>query len=192
MPVPATAVSIRPATAEDAAAVNEIFNYYVVNSTCAFRERPMTLEERLTYLSEHDEAHPVVIAEEDGVPVGWSALSAHRNRCVYPKTVEDSVYVRHDRRGRGVGRAMLAHLLERAPALGHHTVLALIEPNQEASLALHAKMGFVEAGRLREVGFKFGRWLDLIYMQRMLGMERLYSHERPHDTAPSADKAVVG
>jgi phosphinothricin acetyltransferase len=82
--------------------------------------------------------------------------------------VENSVYVRHDLHRRGIGRALLADLIERAKGLGHHSIMALIDRDQSGSIAIHHSFGFDAVGRLREVGHKFGRWLDVVYMQKML------------------------
>src|SRR5205807_1411643 len=104
--------------------------------------------------------------------IGWGALSPWKSRCAYANTVEASVYVRHDLHRRGVGRVLLADLIERARAAGHHTILGGTCTEQPPSLALQEALGFVRVGCLREVGFKFGRWLDVAYMQLMLSSEK--------------------
>jgi phosphinothricin acetyltransferase len=161
-------VHIRLARTDDLAAINDIFNHYVAHSTCAFQLEPETLADRAAWFAAHDEAHPVVVAEADGGVVGWAALSPFHTRCAYRYTVEPSIYVRQDRLGQGIGTALLADLLERGRAAGHHSLVALICTENAASLAMCAKAGFVEVGRLREVGYKFSRWLDVAYMQLML------------------------
>jgi phosphinothricin acetyltransferase len=160
--------SIRPATAGDLDAVNAIYNHYVACSTCTFQTVAATREERSAWFLSHDEAHPVTAAITGGEVVGWGALSVYNPRQAYGRTVENSVYVRHDQHRRGVGRALLADLLERARALGHHTVIAGVSADQEASLALHRAFGFVERGRLSQLGYKFDRWIDVVYLQRMV------------------------
>ena len=112
--------------------------------------------------------HPVLVAEQGGEVVGWGSLSTFNPRRGYARTVEDSIYLRDDWRGRGLGRALLSTLIERARALGHHTIIAGASADQDASIALHAAHGFVEVARLREVGRKFDRWLDVVYLQKML------------------------
>jgi phosphinothricin acetyltransferase len=97
--------------------------------------------------------------------VGWGALNRFHARSAYRRTVENSVYVRADRQRRGIGRLLLMDLIERARGLGHREIIGLVCAEQEGSLALHRAVGFVEAGRLRGVGFKFGRWLDVVYVQ---------------------------
>ena len=111
---------------------------------------------------------PVTVAEVDGEVVGWGSLSPYHPRSAYRRTVENSVYVRHDRHRQGIGAALLADLIDRAAALGHHAIIAGIDSEQTPSVAIHRRFGFEHVGHLRQVGFKFGRWLDVIYMQRML------------------------
>ncbi len=158
---------IRLATADDLAAINDIYNHYVAVSTCTYEDEPCTAARRAAWFASHGDRHPVTVAECGDQIVGWASLSAFHARVGYRFTVEDSVYVRQDCQQRGLGRALLGDLLERARMLGHHTVIAGISADQGPSLALHRRFGFQEVARLREVGLKFGRWLDVIYMQWM-------------------------
>ncbi len=161
-------LAIRPATAADLDAINAIYNHYVHSSTCTYQTEPETAEDRRAWFDRHGPKHPVVVAETAGEVLGWGSLSPFHARAAYGQTVEDSVYVRQDAWRRGIGGVLLKDLIERAGRLGHHTILALIDAAQAASTALHARQGFVPVAHLREVGFKFGDWLDVIYMQRML------------------------
>jgi carbon storage regulator CsrA len=165
---PPPAVTIRPAAEADLPAINAIYNHFVLHSTCTYQEEPSTAEERAAWFAGHGPKHPITVAERDGEVVGWGSLSRFHPRSAYGHTVENSVYVRHDFHRQGIGEALLADLLERAKAAGHRTILALIDTQQRGSITLHEKLGFVEVGRLREVGFKFGRWLDVVYLQRMV------------------------
>jgi phosphinothricin acetyltransferase len=162
------APSIRDATAADLDAINDIYNHYVRTSTCTYQRDPETGEARRAWFAAHGGAHPVTVAVLGGEVVGWGALSGFRDRWGYRYTVENTVYVRHDLHGRGIGRALLADLIERARRLGHHTIIAGISAEQEASVRLHRAAGFVDTARLREVGHKFERWLDVVFMQLML------------------------
>lgn len=159
---------IRQATACDLDAVNAIYNHYVLKSTTTYQTEPETAEERRAWFEARGPVHPVTVAEAGGEILGWGSLSPFHPRAAYHRTVENSIYVRHDALRRGVGRALLADLIERATDLGHHTIIAGIDTEQTGSIAIHARFGFVEVAQLREVGFKFGRWLDVVYMQRML------------------------
>jgi L-amino acid N-acyltransferase len=159
---------VRPATVADLSEVDAIYDHYVASSTATFQTVPGTAAERLAWFEAHDAAHPVTVAVDGEEVVGWGALSPYNPRQAYGRTVEDSIYVRHDRHRHGAGRALLADLLDRAGALGHHTVIAVISADSEASVALHRAFGFVERGRLAELGYKLGRWVDVVYLQRML------------------------
>lgn len=160
---------LRLATADDLAAINDIYNHYVVHSTATYQSERSTDAERATWFVAHGERHPVIVAEIDGRVVGWGSLSPFHARAAYARTVEDSVYIHRDFHRRGVGRALLAELIKRGRAIGHHTIIAAISADQEPSIALHQTFGFTESGRLREVGNKFGRWLDVAYLQLALG-----------------------
>jgi L-amino acid N-acyltransferase len=159
---------IRLATPGDLGAINEIYNYNVAYCTCTWQTEPSTDAERAAWLDAHDAAHPATVAVIAGEVVGWGSLSQFHGRCGYRHTVEDSVYVRNDMQRKGIGRAILADLVARGKAAGHHTIIASISADQKPSIALHERFGFVEVARMREVGTKFGAWLDLVYMQLML------------------------
>jgi L-amino acid N-acyltransferase len=159
---------IRLAREDDLAAIDEIYNHYVARSTCTYQYEPTTPAQRLAWFRAHDAKHPVTVAVADGGVVGWGALSWFRERDGYRFTVENTVYVRPDRHRRGIGRALLADLVERARTLGHRTIIAGISAEQEASVALHAAFGFAEVARMRHVGFKFDQWLDVVFLQLML------------------------
>lgn len=159
---------IRLAHAEDLPAINAIYNHFVEHCTCTYQAVPETAEARLAWFRAHDPRHPVIVAELDDEVVGWASLNVYNQRCAYERTVENSVYVRHDRHGRGIGRALLSDLVARARFLHHHTILAGISAEQEASIAAHAALGFVKVAHFRELGFKHGQWLDVIFMQLLL------------------------
>ena len=113
---------------------------------------------------------PYIVAELNGVVAGYGYCALYRTRSAYRHTLEDSVYVREDMRGRGVGSALLGELIRRCEALGYRQIIAVIGDSANAgSIALHASHGFVRAGTLRSVGFKFGRWVDSVLMQLPLG-----------------------
>ena len=158
-------VNIRLATAADLDAINAIYNHYVITSTCTYQTEPSTAEERAAWFAAHGPKHPVTVAEVHGRVVAWGALNRFHPRDAYSRTVEDSVYIHHEFQRRGIGRAILADLMARAQSLGHHAVIGLISADQEGSVKLHLALGFVETGRLKEVGWKYGRWLDVVYVQ---------------------------
>jgi L-amino acid N-acyltransferase YncA len=159
---------IRLATGADLGRINDIYNHYVLHSTCTYQEEPHSAAERQRWFDEHGAAHPVTVAEIDGHVVGWGSLSRFHSRSAYRFSTENSIYVDHEWHRRGIGGRLLADLIERGRAAGHHTIVAGIDGDQPASLAIHARYGFEQVALLREVGFKFNRWLDVVYMQRML------------------------
>jgi len=161
-------VDIRPARVEDAEAIRQIYNREVLSSTVTFDLVPRTVEDQITWQQARSGAHAVIVAERDGEVVGFASLSPYRDRPAYNSTVENSVYVRSDQRGQGVGHALLSELMATAGQHGFHTVMARIVGDHEASIGLHASLGFTEVGTEREVGRKFGRWLDVVLMQRLL------------------------
>jgi phosphinothricin acetyltransferase len=162
-------VQIRPAAASDAEALMGIYNPVVETSTATFDLVPRTLEEQLEWLSDRAGARIVLVAEaEDGSVAGYAALSPYRDRAAYSTTVEDSVYVHPDHQGRGVGRLLLSSLVDTARSHGFHAMMARIVADHDASIALHSVCGFQIVGHEREVGRKFGRWLDVTLMERLL------------------------
>jgi L-amino acid N-acyltransferase YncA len=160
--------SIRLATEADLRSINDIYNYYVLNSTCTFQLEPETEEARRTWFAAHGRRHPVIVAERDGKVIGWGSLSKFHERAGYDGSVEASVYVRHDQLGRGIGRVLLVDLIERAKNLGFHTLIGGACSEQAASVKLQVSLGFQPVAHFREVGFKFGRRLDVEYLQLML------------------------
>lgn len=160
--------SVRLATAEDADAIREIYNPAVLTTTVTFDIVPRTRQDQLLWLLDHDGAHPATVAVEGDEVVGFGSLSPWRPRPAYATSVEDSVYVREDRQGHGIGRLLLTDLVGRATATGFHAVFARIVGGHQASIALHERCGFERVGVEREVGRKLGRWLDVVVMERLL------------------------
>ena len=164
-------LTTRLAQGRDAESIREIYNREVSGSTVTFDLVPRTLEEQIEWLDEHSGGHPAIVAvDQAGTVVGFGALSPWRPRPAYSPTVEDSVYVHQDWRGQGVGRLLLLELIRLAEAHGFHSVFARIVGGHEASIALHSGCGFETTGVEREVGRKFGKWLDVVLMQRMLSL----------------------
>lgn len=162
------AVTLRPARLEDAALINEIYNAYVERSVCTLQLEPSTLQERQTWMRGLSPQHPVIIAEENGVAVGWGSLVPFHLRPGYRTSVENSVYVREGHHGKGVGTVILKELIALAKRHGFHRIIARITSDQAPSIALHTRHGFTHAGTLNEVGTKFGRWVDVSFYELKL------------------------
>jgi L-amino acid N-acyltransferase len=161
--------SIRLATAADLPAINDIYNYYVDRSTCTYQLEPETMEARRAWFDGHSpEKYPVTVAEWDGQVVGWGSLSKFRERAAYAPTVEASVYIRHDLHRRGLGRRLLEDLIQRARAIGFHSMIGGVSADQTASVALQESLGFVRVAHFKEIGLKFGQRLDVVFLQLML------------------------
>jgi phosphinothricin acetyltransferase len=161
-------MKVRLAHLDDAEAIRAIYNPEVLESTVTFDLVPRTLEDQQLWLDEHSGAHPAVVAVDGDAIVGFGSLSEYKARPAYRTSVEDSVYVHRAHQGKGIGRLILASLLELATDHGFHAVFARIVGDHEASIALHQKCGFELIGREKVVGRKFGQWLDVVIMERLL------------------------
>lgn len=166
-------ISLRPARRTDAEAIREIYNHEVLNTTATFDLVPRSLADQERWLADRAGAFTAIVAVEAAGTaveevVGFSSLSPYKERAAYRTSVEDSVYVRRDRNGLGIGRLLLTELLEQAEQNGFHSVFARIEASGAASLALHERCGFRVVGVERETGRKFNRWLDVVLMQCLL------------------------
>jgi len=160
--------TIRTAEARDAAAIADIYNHYVRSSTATFDTVEKTVEDRLVWLRDHDEAHPVLVAEDDGRVIAWGSLTEWATRPAWRHTVEVSVYVHNGAVGVGVGPRLVDALVERARIAGHHALIAQIVADNESSLNMARRAGFERVGTLKEVGYKFQQWLDVALVERVL------------------------
>ncbi|MBL8651080.1 MAG: N-acetyltransferase [Sphingopyxis sp.] len=162
---------IEPATIDDAAAVAAIYSHHVTHGTASYDTEPRSIAATETLIADHlANGWPFLTARDaEGTLLGYAYASQFRPRAAYAWACEDSIYVAPAAQGRGVGRALLDALLVAAEASGFRTMVAVIGGAEPASVALHAACGFAHAGRLAGMGWKHGRWLDTIYMQRALG-----------------------
>lgn len=160
---------VRAASEADLPAINAIYNFYVGASPATFDLEPMTEGWRREWFETRRAAgYPVLVAETEGAVAGWCCLSAWSPKAAYGKTADESIYIADRFRGRGVGTALLAGIIQEARALDLHVLMAGIVGCQEPSLALHRSLGFTEAGRYRHMGFKLGAWHDVHWYQRHL------------------------
>lgn len=165
------AMRIEPATTDDIAAIAEIYAYHVLHGTASYETVPPTEAEMAARLAKvQGGGWPWLVARDPaGDVIGYAYADQFRPREAYRYSCENSIYIRHDRRGEGIGRALLALLIVAAERAGFRQMFAVIGGAEPASVRLHGACGFVETGRMRSIGFKFGRWLDTVYMQRPLG-----------------------
>lgn len=161
--------SIAEATREDLPGILAIYNDVIATSTAIYSEDPATLEDRLGWWrGRQAEGFPVLVIRDAAGVAGFASFGAFRVPPGYRHTVEHSVHVRADRRGQGIGRVLVSALIPRAAALGKHVMIAGVDADNAASIALHEKLGFEQVAHFREVGRKFDRWLDLVFLQRLL------------------------
>ncbi|MDF3827767.1 MULTISPECIES: GNAT family N-acetyltransferase [unclassified Pseudocitrobacter] len=162
-------MNIRFATKEDCAAIAEIYNHAVVHTAAIWNDKTVDTDNRIAWFEARQFAHfPVLVSEENGVVTGYSSYGDWRAFDGFRHTVEHSVYVHPDHQGKGLGRALLTALIEEARRRGKHVMVAGIEAQNSASLHLHETLGFITTGQMPQVGTKFGRWLDLTFMQLQL------------------------
>lgn len=161
-------IEIRRAVAADLPAITEIYNEAILTTTATFDTETKTVADRTAWFETHDERHPVLIAELDSGVVGWSSLSRWSDRRAYDDTAETSFYVRGEHRGQGIGRKLKQATIEEARRLGYHSLIARVAEGSDASLHLNRSFGFCLVGRLKEVGWKFGKRLDVYVLQKML------------------------
>jgi L-amino acid N-acyltransferase len=166
----ACVVRIRDATTDDLAAISALYNATIPTTTAAWTEATESLADRQAWFRRQQAAgYPTLVADDDGTVVGFTAFGDFRDALKWPGyrfVVELTVHVAESTWGRGIGRALLTELLARAHATGKTQIVAAVDGDNDASLRFHQRLGFVEVARMPAIGFKFGRWLDLVLLQR--------------------------
>ena len=158
--------TIRPAEDRDLDAILAIHNEQIRNSTAIWTDQEADRAEREAWLADrHAAGHPVIVADIDGVAVGYASYGQWRPKIGYRQTVENSVYIDTEHRGQGIGRALMVALIDEARVRGMHVMVAGIDASNDTSIRLHESLGFSRAGLFPEVGRKFDRWLDLAILQ---------------------------
>ena len=172
--------AIRDALHADLPAIRDIYNDAVLNTTAIWNESAVDLGNRQAWFAARQaQAYPIlVIVDSDNTVLGYASFGDWRPFDGFRHTVEHSVYVRSDQRGNGLGPQLMTALIERAKTCGKHVMVAAIESANAASIHVHKQLGFVTSGRMPQVGIKFGRWLDLTFMQLMLNPGALAPQER--------------
>ena len=162
---------IRPSCDDDVAAITAIYGHHVLHGVASFEEVPPSEAEMARRRAEIvGRGFPYVVGERDGKIVGYCYTGPYRTRVGYRFSVEDSIYIDPSEVGRGIGRALLAEVIERSTELGYRQMIAVIGGSETLpSIRLHAALGFAHIGVFTGIGFKFGRWIDSVYMQRPLG-----------------------
>jgi L-amino acid N-acyltransferase YncA len=164
-------LKIRKAEIKDLNSINEIYNYYVMNSTCTYQTEPESIESRIEWFSSpviDREKYPVIVCELHDEVIGWASISPFNKRTGYKLTVQDSIYIRNDMLNKGIGSMLLKELIRLSKSIGYHSIIAGISSDQEPSIKLHEKFNFKKSAHLKEVGFKFNKWLDVVYFQLII------------------------
>jgi L-amino acid N-acyltransferase len=162
-------ITIRAACEADLPAILEIYNHVILNTTAVYQYGPQTLEMRkVWYDAKVKDGYPLFVAEEEGRVVGLSTYGPFRAWAAYKYTVENSVYVAEGHRGKGIARLLMQPLIEAALRQSYHAIVASIDATNDASIRLHRSFGFEEVAHFRQVGYKFGRWLDLKFLELLL------------------------
>jgi L-amino acid N-acyltransferase YncA len=160
---------IRDAVEADLQTILAIFNEVVATSTAIYMDSPTTLDERDKWWRSRTSAgYPVIVSEDETGVTGFASYGEFRGRPGYRFTVEHSVYVRSDKRGEGIGVVLMHELIDRATRAGLHVMIAGVDAENVESIRFHQRLGFETVAHFKEVGFKFGRWLDLVFLQRTL------------------------
>lgn len=162
-------IKLRPYQSQDTQAILDIINYNIINSTALYDYTIRTYEQQKAILEEKINKHfPVIVAEENGKVVGFGMYSEFRFREAYKYTVEHSVYVDNEYHGKGIGKLLLHELIELAKKQKLHTMIAVIDAENQSSVDFHEKFGFKTVGIIKESGYKFDRWLHSVFMQLIL------------------------
>ena len=161
-------LTMRKATLEDLAAITEIYNQAILNTTATFDTDIKTLDEQKAWFAGHGDKNPVIVAQQDNVIVGWASMSAWSDRCAYTDTAEASLYVGEAYQRKGVGRRLAEAIIQAGREAGLHTAIARIAEGNNISIRLAESLGFKHIGVMREVGKKFGKLLDVYMMQIIL------------------------
>jgi L-amino acid N-acyltransferase len=160
-------LAIRAATLKDVGGITEIYNDAILNTVASFDTQPKTLKEQQAWFKDHDDKHPIIIAEQEGQIIGWASLSRWSDRCAYSNTAEVSLYIAKEHRGKGIGRQLLKAIMKEGQQKGLHTIISRIVAGNEASLDLFKSEGFENVGVMKEVGVKFGKLLDVDIVQKI-------------------------
>jgi L-amino acid N-acyltransferase len=158
-------LQIRKSTNDDLKAIMDIYNEAVLNTTATFDTTPRTFEKQIEWYQNHKANHPVFVAEENNLIVGWACLSPYSDRCAYETTVEVSVYIHPDHRGKKIGSQLLEVTTLEGQKVNNHTVISRITSDNLSSIHIHEKIGYRHVGTMKEVGVKFGKLLDVEIMQ---------------------------
>jgi L-amino acid N-acyltransferase YncA len=160
-------VKLRSARREDLDAITEIYNEAIIKTVATFDTEPKTYEDQKKWFDDHGTKNPILVAEQNGMIVGWASLSKWSDRCAYSDTAEISLYVKEEHQRKGIGRRLIEAIVVEGEKTGLHTIIARITAGNESSFHLHRSVGFTHIGIMKEVGKKFGKQYDVYLMQKI-------------------------
>ena len=160
-------VKIRKAKIDDLDGITSIYNEAIKNTVATFDTEIKTFDEQKIWFEEHGEKNPIIVAEENDEIIGWAALSKWSNRCAYSDTAELSVYVKYEHQGKGIGKKLMQEIVKMGKTAGLHLLVARITDANDVSINIHKSVGFTEIGVMKECGYKFGKLLDVVLMQKL-------------------------
>jgi len=160
-------VKLRSARREDLDSITEIYNEAIIKTAATFDTEPKTVEDQKKWFDDHEAKNPILVAELNGVIVGWASLSKWSDRCAYSDTAEISLYIQEEHQGKGIGKYLIEAIVKEGEKTGLHTIIARITEGNESSLHLHRSVGFTHIGIMKEVGKKFDKRLDVHLMQKI-------------------------
>ena len=158
---------IRNAMLDDLDSITKIYNDAIINTVATFDTEIKTIEEQIQWFEGHGKKNPILVAEDNGIVIGWAALSKYSTRCAYSNTAEISLYVRKKDQGKGIGKKLMESIIKEGKKAGLHVIIARITDGNKKSIHLHESVGFNHIGIMKEVGNKFGKCLDVYLMQKI-------------------------
>jgi phosphinothricin acetyltransferase len=158
---------MRNATIDDLKSITKIYNDAIKNTVATFDTEIKTIKEQTKWFSDHGKKNPILVAEENGSVIGWAALSKYSTRCAYSDTAEISLYVKEENQGKGIGKKLMESIIKEGKNAGLHVIIARITDGNKKSIHIHESVGFSHIGIMKEVGYKFGKLLDVYLMQKI-------------------------
>jgi phosphinothricin acetyltransferase len=160
-------LEIRKAVIEDIAGITKVYNEAILKTNATFDTKEKKLDEQILWFKRHGPKNPIIVAEKDGLILGWAALSKYDKKCAYINTVEISLYIKQQFQGQGIGKKLMNEIIQQGEKAGIHSIVARITAGNNISIDLHKSVGFEIVGVMREIGYKFNEWLDVCFMQKI-------------------------
>ena len=158
---------IRDASLKDLTEITEIYNEAILNTVATFDTNIKTLDEQREWFDKHGSKNPIIVAEKNGKIIGWASLNKYSDRCAYSGTAELSLYVKEESQGKGIGKKLMKEIIKKGEQAGIHAIISRIAEGNQVSVNIHKTVGFEHVGIYKEVGYKFGKRLDVYLMEKL-------------------------